>query len=348
MSRNRKLHIMAMDVHSDLSDVKVFIAQGRELSLIKSAQLPTQLGPLREFLEPLPKNTHVVFEEGPMASWLKRGLSLYAEKVVVCDPRRNSLIAKDDVKNDDADSRKLAQLYYTGATQEVYHTGDLDRQKLKDLVLHYHHMTDESVRLKNQIKAVYRGVGITIWDGSAYSAEKRQKWLEAAKDLTHPGILHNLYGLLDQAEEAKSKAKLKIARAAKSFGEIERFDAVPGIGLIGASTFYTIVDTPWRFKTLRKLWRYSGLAVGRRESNGKWLDRVGLLPSGNRNLRNVFFTAVQGCLKKTDENPLKAYFKNLILRGKSRAAARNATARKIAAILYGMWKNGSTYRENLV
>jgi len=28
MSRSRKLYIMAMDVHSDISDTKIFVAQG--------------------------------------------------------------------------------------------------------------------------------------------------------------------------------------------------------------------------------------------------------------------------------------------------------------------------------
>jgi len=43
----------------------------------------------------------------------------------------------------------------------------------------------------------------------------------------------------------------------------KRFLAIPGYGPIRSLTFLVMVDTPYRFPTPQKLWRYSGLAPRR-------------------------------------------------------------------------------------
>ncbi|MCK4342513.1 MAG: hypothetical protein KAY37_12410 [Phycisphaerae bacterium] len=52
----------------------------------------------------------LIIEESPLADWIYRGLTSLAETVIVCDPRRNALIAKAGDKDDPIDAEKLAQL----------------------------------------------------------------------------------------------------------------------------------------------------------------------------------------------------------------------------------------------
>ena len=55
-----------------------------------------------------------------MAGWLYRNLSEFADEVIVCDPRRNALIAKDGDKDDAIDAEKLNNLYRSGHLRVVH------------------------------------------------------------------------------------------------------------------------------------------------------------------------------------------------------------------------------------
>jgi hypothetical protein len=51
--------------------------------------------------------------------------------LVVCEPRRNPLIAKDSDKDDPIDAEKLAQLYRGGYLKPVHHPESLDRANFR-------------------------------------------------------------------------------------------------------------------------------------------------------------------------------------------------------------------------
>ena len=62
----------------------------------------------------------MALEEGTCAAWLHDLLKPHVTKVLVCDPRKNSLL-KAGNKNDRIDARKLADLLRTGLLSAVYH-----------------------------------------------------------------------------------------------------------------------------------------------------------------------------------------------------------------------------------
>ena len=70
----------------------------------------TAIPPLVEAIESVRRPRYLTFEEGPPADWLYRNLLPHIDEVLVCEPRRNSYIAKDSDKDDpiDADSFYIA------------------------------------------------------------------------------------------------------------------------------------------------------------------------------------------------------------------------------------------------
>ena len=61
--------------------------------------------------------------------------------MVVCDPHRNALIAKDGV----LDRRKLAALYRGGFIKPVHHSAALERSLFKQHVQLYHDLVARGV-----------------------------------------------------------------------------------------------------------------------------------------------------------------------------------------------------------
>jgi transposase len=74
-----------------------------------------------------------------------------------------------------------------------------------------------------------------------------------------------LFELMDQARAQQQQAKQLMTRMAKQFPEIALFQQVPGVGIIGACRFSGYIQTPHRFSSKRKLWRYCRLGISQPE-----------------------------------------------------------------------------------
>lgn len=345
---SKNIRMTAMDVHSDHIDIGSFKPTGKHLVETNSACVKTSIKPIKDFLESIPGKHVLIFEEGSMSAWLKRNLKKHAEKVIVSDPRKNALIYAGDTKSDGIDPGKLAQLYYTGAITEVYHTDDSARQGFKDLILHYHKTAKTIAAAKNRINAFYKQLGITDTPAKLYKETAMGEYQQQIQEGFCEVILKNQYAILKNLSEIQDRTRLRIARQSKKFKVIERFQALPGVGAIISATFYAIIDTPYRFRDKRKLWHYCGLAAGVKTSNGKWIGRPGLLKGGNHLLKSMLIHAAKCCCSRSKDPYIKSYINRMVERNKSRAAIRNAVARKLSAIMWGMWKTETPYSPELV
>ncbi len=85
------VYVIAMDAHCTSTDFFITTPSGR---LSRRGRTPTTMPDLRKIVQSVRRPRHVVFEEGPLADWMVRGLRPDAEQAVACNPRRNALIAK--------------------------------------------------------------------------------------------------------------------------------------------------------------------------------------------------------------------------------------------------------------
>jgi Transposase len=104
-------------------------------------------------------------------------------RLVVCDPRKNALL-RDGNQNDRVDARNLAELLRTHQVKPVYHE-EHGIRTLKELGRSYSTLTQDTTRVMNRIKSVYRSWAIACAGTSVYSRRHRAEWL--AK-LVEPGV----------------------------------------------------------------------------------------------------------------------------------------------------------------
>ena len=74
-----------------------------------------------------------------MAGWLWRNLRAEVGSMVVSEPRRNRLIAKEGDKDDDLDAEKLALLHRGGFIKEVHQVASLEQAVFKQQVALHHY-----------------------------------------------------------------------------------------------------------------------------------------------------------------------------------------------------------------
>ena len=135
------------------------LAVERNRQIVTRDQVPTDIKSIRNFPGSISGRKEMVIEEGQMAGWLYRNLRADADKLVVCDPRRNKLIGADGEKTDTIDAQNLAMLLRGGYLREVYHTQDQQRAAFKGTVALYYDRVRDAVRQINKLRSCCRSYG---------------------------------------------------------------------------------------------------------------------------------------------------------------------------------------------
>ena len=133
-----------------------------------------------------------------------------------------------------------------------------------------------------------------------------------------------------------------------------RLRTIPYLGPVRVALLLAVLQTPWRFRTKRNLWAYTGLAVVTHATAQYELDgqrRVqrrrrppmtrGLNRNHNRVVKDVFKSAATAAA--TRPGPLQDWYSGLVARGMREELARVTLTRKLVALTLHVWKTGERY-----
>ena len=342
----KRWHYIGLDVHCHSTNLAAMTQSGR---VTRRWRGPTTIPQLAETIAEVPRPRKVVFEEGPLADWLLRNLERYADEIVVCEPRRNALIAKDSDKDDAIDAEKLADLLRGGYVKAVHHPESQERAIFKQHVALYHQTVRHRVREANRLLAYLRRWGIFVAERALVKAESRRAVLERLpQDATVRADFESMLAIYDVALEQEGQMRRRLLRHARQNEVIKRWEEVPGVGPIRGATFFAFLDTPWRFKRKAQLWRYMGIGLESQHS-GAGHKAVHVCQKANRHLKGAILGAARSALR-TEEgaNPFAEQYWRWIADGISPRNARRNLARSLAATLWSMWKTGNVYRPEWV
>lgn len=339
-----KAYFIALDVHSAFSECAVISQSGRKLSQQRCA---TAIPPLTELILGVPRPRRLCFEEGPLADWLARSLSPLVDELVVCDPRRNHLIAKDSDKDDAIDAEKLAQLHRGGYLKAVHHPESAERAAFKQHVALYYDRVRHRVREANRLIWYIRRYGLFVREADFAVPETRP---DLERRLPADGSVRSGLELLwesyDLAVDHETRMRASVVLRARGMEIVQRFQELPGIGWLRGATLLAYLDTPWRFKSKQALWKYMGIGLERRHS-GTGPVRLQVVRQANRRLKDAILGAAQTAIRQTD-NPFARQYEQWRTENLSPPNARRNVARSLAATLWGLWKNNTRYEPRWV
>jgi len=337
-------HYIGLDVHCQFTEFAVVTSSGR---LTKRGQCPTTIPALVAAIESVKRPRYVAFEEGPMAEWLYRNLLASADGVTACEPRRNRWIAQEGEKDDPLDAAKVAQLHRGGYLKAVHHPESEERSILKGHVGVYHDRVRQRVRTANRIIAQFRSHGVVIQEADFATPGQRQGLLRRLPaDPLLQKDLDVLWESYDLTAFHAGELERSLRQLVRNYEILRRFQAVPGIGPVWATTFYVYVDTPWRFRSKEALWKYLGIGLERRHS-GNGPVQVRVSKSANRRLKWMILSAAESAIRSLD-SPFAAHYARGRNAGLPHHSARRNVARSLAATLWGMWKSGDKYHPEWV
>lgn len=336
---------IGMDVHKETISIAVMNSTGR---LVMESILETKAATLLQFIQRLRGDLYVTFEEGTWAAWLYELLKPHVTKVTVCNPRKNALL-KAGNKSDRIDTRKLAELLRTGLLSSVYH-GETGVRTLKELARSYLAITQDLTRVMNRLKAVYRGRAIPCAGTLVYAPRHRAEWLGKLPEGGLRRRVERLYQQLDPLQRLRQEARRDLLAESRKHSATKLLRQIPCIGPIRAALLMALIQTPYRFRTKRQLWAYSGLAIkthssaeyryveGQLRRSKKPGALRGLNKNHNHDLKSIFKSAATKA--SASAGPAREFYEALLAKGRKPSMARLTLARKIAAITWIVWKKG--------
>jgi hypothetical protein len=344
MKRTSK-HV-GLDVHQSTTVATVREGNGR---VIARAILATEAEALTAFMRGMRGSIWVAFEEGTQAQWLHDLLVPLVDGVVVCDRRGEQ---RQGNHGDRVDADELSERLWQGSLRAVYH-GSRDRLALKELTRTYRNLAEDSTRVMQRLKALYRARAIRTKGQGVYHPKHRDKWLAKLEDPAVRFRAEVLYAELDVLRELRPRAKTAMVAEARRDPAWAVLRTIPFLGPVRVSMLLATLQTPWRFRTKRNLWGYAGLAVVTHVTaeyeivNGRPVRRRrpprtrGLNRNRNPVVKEVFKAAAAAATGRP--GALQDYYLERVAKGMDPALARVTLARKLAAVTLRLWKTGERY-----
>jgi transposase len=141
--------------------------------------------------------------------------------------------------------------------------------------------------------------------------------------------------------EQIAEADDELAELAKKDEICQRLMTVPGVGPVVSIRFVAAIDERERFASAHRLESYLGLTPGENSSSERQ-RRTSLTKAGAPRVRWALTQAAWSARRWRPNDPMVQWCKQVELR-RGRRVAIAALVRKMAGILYAIWRDGSSY-----
>lgn len=294
-----------------------------------------------------------VFDVAPMrvaleacgnSFWMADKLMAFGHDVRVADPNRTKAIGSGLIKNDKLDARWLARLCQAEMLAEI-RIPSFEQRMARLPITSRDALVRSRTKLVNAARSLLSAEGHNI---GAASADRFIVLVGHAADDFPPGLLEGVQPLLDAIAtlngfiEERSQA---VRQSSADDPATRLLQTIPGVGPISASIYVTVVADPFRFPSGRAVGAYLGL-VPRLYESGKTSRRGRITKHGNSQARWALTMAANGLLRSKTDSHLQRWAHELAERvGRKKACV--AVARKLAAVMWAVWKSGRPFDPRL-
>jgi transposase len=244
-------------------------------------------------------------------------------------------------KTDRRDARTLMEACRLGAYRRAHRTSDARRHMRAELAVR-ESLVRTRTRTMALIKALVRRDGLRLNGTASHLFAQRIAELDAAPQLR--AELQPLLALLEPLNREIEAADARIGALARTDPVVALLMTAPGIGPITATAVVATIDDVTRFTCAHQFEAYLGIVPGELSSGEK--RRIGpITKAGNSRVRYLLVEAGWRLLnsKQDDVAALRTWAQHILLRRGKKVAAV-ALARRLAGILYAMWRDNQPYR----
>ena len=324
---------IGIDVHKNESQICLLTDDGE----IIERRVATRRDRLAEALGSRSR-ARIVIESSTESEWVARCLENLGHEVVVADPNYAPMYATRSrrVKTDRRDAQALMDACRLGAYRAAHRTSD-EQRRVRALLITRDTLVRSRTRIIQVLRSLLRREGIRVRTGEAVYFARRLAEVELTPWLS--SLASPLVAVLESVNHELGSIEKVLKGVVESDANVRRLCSVPGIGPVTAAAFVSTLDRVERFRSAHEVEAYLGL-VPREYSSGERRQLGALTKAGNSRVRWLLVEASWIILRTKGENTLalREWAGRVALR-RGRSIAVVALARRLAGILYAMWRD---------
>jgi len=280
----------------------------------------------------------ILLEASTESEWVAQHLEALGHMVIIADPNYAPMYATRArrVKTDKRDARALAEALRLGAYR-VAHRLSPERRHVRAELAVREALVRTRTRYIALAKALVRRDGLRVASSEAHLVAKRIATLELSDTLA--AELLPLVEILAPINDQIAAADRRITALTDTDAAVALLQSAPSIGPITAAAIVATIDDVTRFTSAHQFEAFLGLVPGERSSGEK--RHIGrITKAGNTRARYLLVEAGWRILRSKDAETaaLRAWALGIADRRGKRIAVV-ALARRLAGVLYAMWRD---------
>jgi transposase len=326
------MNYCGIDLSSKSSDISIINGKGKPLG---RREIDTEASDIGEALKGFGE-LKVIIEAHPLAETVARIVEERGHNPVVIDARAAKHLMDAMKKTDRRDAQTLAEIGRCGWYVEV-HRKSADARQMRSILQARQALLKSNKALASSIRGLLRSHGIRLGKVSKCQFVAQVKKVTAQEV---PGLLAALSGMLDAwlvTRERAEQIKQALVKDCKQDEISAYLESTPGVGPLISTAYRATIDDPHRFKRGDEVSDYLGLAP-RVYQSGEVEYRGRITKQGDALLRSLLVEGAHVLLTKGRDCALKRWGLSLEKR-KGSAKAKVAVARKLAVLLWRLWKD---------
>jgi transposase len=331
------MDFIGIDLHKTSSQVCILSEDGE----LTERRIKSTRASFDEMFAGRPQ-ARILVEASTESEWVACHLEELGHVVIVADPNFAPMYATRDkkIKTDKRDARALCEACRLGAYRPAHRTSERQRRIRAQLLVRSTLVRTRSKYI-SLIGSLARREGCRIaTDGSTNFAAR----VEAANLPAHVmATVAPLFESLKMLNRQIAEADAELEKIVREDDVVRRLCMVPGVGPVTATTFAATIDDATRFGAAKQVRSYLGL-VPREYSSGERQHRGRISKAGGSRARTLLVEAAWALLRwRNAKNQALYDWAMRIAARRGRARACVALARKMAGILYAMWRDGTEF-----
>lgn len=284
----------------------------------------------------------ILLEASTESGWVAAYLEGLGHEVIVADPNYAPMYGQRSraIKTDRRDAAALAEACRIGAYRAVHRVSAAQRLVRQQLRVR-ETLVATRTRVIALVRALCRGEGIPLRSGAAQHF--RRRLAEVVLPTSLADALAPVVALLQHVEEQLAVADQAIGAVAAQGTVVRRLMTVPGVGAVIGTAYVATLDTPTRFRGAGQVASYLGL-VPREDSSATRRHRGHITKAGHARMRSLLVQAAWTVWlsRHARAAPLRDWVTHVARRRGMRIAIV-ALARRLAGILYAVWRDATVF-----
>ena len=332
----------AIDLHKKESQIRMVTADGE----VTDCRIQTTRDRLTATFEGRAA-MRILIEASTESEWVAQHLERLGHEVIVADPNYGAMYTRRSrrVKTDRRDVAALTDACIHGNYRPAHRRSE--RQRVVQSMLNVRReLTDSRTRAILLARAITRAEGFRIRSGRTETFLDRLAALELPASMI--ATLVPLRSVIEVLDDELAAADDQFAKLVAADPVATRLMTLPSIGPITSTAFIAALDDTSRFDGAAQVTSYLGL-VPREFSSGERQHRGRILRSAHPHVQSLLIQAAWRMSRSSDAKTaaLRAWA-DAITHRRGKKVAMVALARRLARILFAMWRDETEYQPKRV